>query len=83
MNVGRSKLPTPSYIVRLLKENPELLAALICGVLVLLGWLLLYLNLLGLSVAILCAAYIIGGYESAREGLTTLLREKELDVDFS
>ncbi len=81
MSVVRSKLPTPIYIVRLLQENPELLAALICGVLVLLGWLMLHLSWIGLSVAILCAAYVIGGYESAREGLTTLVREKELDVD--
>ncbi|MGL4880340.1 MAG: heavy metal translocating P-type ATPase, partial [Waterburya sp.] len=81
MNVARSKLPTSIYIVRLLKENPELLAASICGVLVLLGWLMLNLDWIGLSVAILCVAYVIGGYESAREGLTTLVREKELDVD--
>ncbi|NES68842.1 MAG: heavy metal translocating P-type ATPase, partial [Okeania sp. SIO2D1] len=30
---------------------------------------------------ILAAAYVIGGYESAKEGLTTLWSEKELDVD--
>jgi Cd2+/Zn2+-exporting ATPase len=30
---------------------------------------------------LLPAAYGIGGYESAREGLTTLLQERELDVD--
>jgi Cd2+/Zn2+-exporting ATPase len=27
------------------------------------------------------AAYVIGGYESTREGLTTLFEEKQLDVD--
>ncbi|MGG6293683.1 hypothetical protein ACQ4M4_04600 [Leptolyngbya sp. AN02str] len=30
---------------------------------------------------LLHTAYVIGGFESAREGLTTLLQEKELDVD--
>lgn len=30
---------------------------------------------------ILPAAYVIGGFTSAREGLTTLFQEKELDVD--
>jgi Cd2+/Zn2+-exporting ATPase len=34
-----------------------------------------------LALFILSAAYVIGGYESAREGLTTLFQEKELDVD--
>jgi Cd2+/Zn2+-exporting ATPase len=65
----------------LLKEHPNAFAAAICGLLVLLGWLTLHWGWLGLSLLILPAAYVIGGYDSAREGLTTLLREKELDVD--
>jgi Zn2+/Cd2+-exporting ATPase len=59
----------------------ETIAAFACAVLVLLGWLILQMNWIGLAVLVLCAAYVIGGYESAREGLTTLLEEKELDVD--
>lgn len=58
-----------------------MLAAVGCGLLVLLGLLTLHLGWLGLSLFILPAAYVIGGYESAREGLTTLFREKQLDVD--
>src|SRR5919202_1903863 len=65
----------------LLKEHPNAVAAAVCGLLVLLGWLTLLWGWLGLSLLILPAAYVIGGYDSAREGLTTLLREKELDVD--
>lgn len=30
---------------------------------------------------ILAAAYVVGGYDSAREGLTTLVQERELDVN--
>ena len=70
----------PRFPARL-KEHPEAVAAAVCGLLVLLGWLTLHSGWLGLSLLILPAAYVIGGYESAREGLTTLLREKELDVD--
>jgi len=65
----------------ILKENPEMLAAIFCGLLVLLGWLALNFGWLGLALLILPAAYVIGGYESTREGLTTLFQEKELDVD--
>ena len=65
----------------LLKEHPDAVAAAVCSLLVLLGWLTLHWGWLGLSLLILPAAYVIGGYDSAREGLTTLLREKELDVD--
>ena len=65
----------------LLKEHPDVISALLCGILVLLGWLTLQSGWLGLALLLLPAAYVIGGYESAREGLTTLFEEKELDVD--
>lgn len=65
----------------LLKDHPDAVAAIVCGVLVFLGWLTLHAGWLGLALLILPAAYVIGGYESAREGLTTLFEEKELDVD--
>lgn len=58
-----------------------MLAAIFCGLLVFLGWLALNVGWLGLALLILPAAYVIGGCESTREGLTTLFQEKELDVD--
>ena len=64
-----------------LKEHPDAIAAMFCGLLVFLGWITLYWGWVGLSLLILPAAYVIGGYSSAREGLTTLFQEKELDVD--
>ena len=63
------------------KEHPDVVAAGVCGILVLLGWLFLHLNWIGVTLLILPAAYVIGGYESAREGLCTLFEEKQLDVD--
>lgn len=71
----------PARLTRLATDHPDALAALICGVLVLLGWSALQLNWLGLALLLLPAAYVIGGWESAREGLTTLFQENELDVD--
>src|SRR4028118_453477 len=73
-------LPTPP-LSRLLKEHPDAVAAANCGILVFLGWLALNFNWLGLGLLILPAAYVIGGYQSTREGLTTLFKEKQLDVD--
>jgi Zn2+/Cd2+-exporting ATPase len=63
-----------------LKEHPDAIAAGVCAVLVLLGWLSLH-EWLGVSLVILAAAYVIGGYQSTLEGLGTLWREQELDVD--
>ncbi|HEY9599963.1 MAG TPA: heavy metal translocating P-type ATPase, partial [Allocoleopsis sp.] len=73
-------LPTPR-LSQLLKAHPDALAAAICALLVFLGWLALNLNWVGLGLLLLPTAYVLGGYESAREGLTTLLEEKQLDVD--
>jgi Zn2+/Cd2+-exporting ATPase len=65
----------------LLKEHPDAIAAGVCAVLVLIGWWSLDRGWLGVSLLILTAAYVIGGYQNTLEGLTTLWREKELDVD--
>ncbi len=71
----------PPRLPHLIREHSDVVAAIACGVLVLCGWLSLHLGWLGLSLLILPAAYVVGGYESAREGLTTLFQDKELDVD--
>ncbi|HEY9629935.1 MAG TPA: heavy metal translocating P-type ATPase [Coleofasciculaceae cyanobacterium] len=63
------------------KQHPEAIAAFFCALFVLLGWLTLQWNWLGMALLLLPIAYVIGGYESAREGLTTLIQERELDVD--
>jgi len=66
---------------KLISEHPDAVAAIICAVLLILGWLCLLFSWIGLALLILSAAYVIGGYESAKEGLTTLFKEKEFDVD--
>jgi Zn2+/Cd2+-exporting ATPase len=71
----------PQRLGQFTREHADTLAALLCGLLLFLGWFALHLGWLGLAFLLLPAAYVIGGYESAREGLTTLFKEKELDVD--
>lgn len=71
----------PQRFTQFTKEHADTVAALLCGLLLFLGWFALHLGALGLALLLLPAAYVIGGYESAREGLTTLFKEKELDVD--
>ena len=70
-----------SRVSRLAEEHPDAVTAALCGILVIFGSLALQFGWLGLAVFILPAAYVIGGYSSAREGLTTLFQERELDVD--
>ncbi|MEH2183358.1 heavy metal translocating P-type ATPase [Nostoc sp.] len=71
----------PQRLGKFTREHADTVAALLCGFLLFLGWFALHLGALGLAFLLLPAAYVIGGYESAREGLTTLFKEKELDVD--
>ncbi|MBD2607927.1 heavy metal translocating P-type ATPase [Scytonema hofmannii FACHB-248] len=71
----------PERLTQFTKEHSDTVAAIACGLLLLVGAIALHLNFLGLALLLLPAAYVIGGYESAREGLTTLFKEKELDVD--
>jgi Cd2+/Zn2+-exporting ATPase len=71
----------PLRLPQFVEKHSETSAAILCGCLLLLGWIALHLGWLGLALLILPAAYVVGGYESAREGLTTLIQEKELDVD--
>ncbi|MEH2334475.1 heavy metal translocating P-type ATPase [Nostoc sp.] len=71
----------PQRFTQFTREHADTVAALLCGLLLFLGWFALHLGALELAFLLLPAAYLIGGYESAREGLTTLFKEKELDVD--
>lgn len=73
-------LPLPRSFKRLL-HHPEAIAASLCGLLILLATLFLHWGWIGLALLTLPVAYVIGGYDSAKEGLTTLIQDKELDVD--
>ncbi len=74
-------LPLPKRFFTWQQTFPEVTAAVTCAVLTLLGWAALQGSWIGLGVGLLLIGYVIGGYESAREGLTTLWQEHELDVD--
>lgn len=64
-----------------LQNYPDAIAAGVCAALTFLGWLALNGNLLGFGIWLLLAAYVIGGFENARDGVKTLWQEWELDVD--
>lgn len=68
-------------LIRFTAEHSDTLAAVFCGMFLFVGWLALSVDWLGWALLLLPAAYVIGGYDSAREGLTTLIKEQELDVD--
>ncbi|MDV3000020.1 MAG: Zinc-transporting ATPase [Chroococcopsis gigantea SAG 12.99] len=63
------------------KDHPDAIAALVCAILVFSGWQSINQGWISIALLVLTAAYVIGGFQSAKEGLTTLWEEKELDVD--
>jgi Cd2+/Zn2+-exporting ATPase len=63
------------------QEHRDAIAAVLCALLLLLAWLSHAFGITVLELLMLGLAYVIGGYESAKEGLTTLVGARELDVD--
>ncbi len=68
-------------LIRISSKYAQAYATVTCAILVILGVISFHFNWVAVGIFILTAAYVIGGYESTKEGLTTLWQEKELDVD--
>ncbi|KAA9031185.1 heavy metal translocating P-type ATPase [Niallia endozanthoxylica] len=63
------------------KINLELIAAIVCGLFILLGWLLDRNESGTLSMILYIAAFIIGGFAKAKEGIEATIENKELNVE--
>lgn len=76
---GNPKRKRPPSLLNLLKHQ-EMLLALGSGLLMLIAWGVGSWSEL-ISVVLYISAYVVGGWIKAREGLTTLFKEKDLDVN--
>jgi Cd2+/Zn2+-exporting ATPase len=68
-------------LINKLKEHMELIAALTSGLLIAIAWLLEKYEWQAASIAVFIAAYIIGGFSKAKEGIENTIAEKELNVE--
>ena len=77
-----SILDEPRAGARLWERHGEAVTTAACALFVATGWLAsrLGVGVVGTS-AIFSIGYVLGGYEQAIEGTTTLVRDRELDVD--
>ena len=64
-----------------LKVNGELIAAIICGVLIFWGWLFNRNDVENISIILYLLAFVIGGFAKAKEGITSTIENKELNVE--
>ncbi|MHB8072943.1 heavy metal translocating P-type ATPase [Desulfosporosinus fructosivorans] len=62
-------------------RHKGLIVTVLCLGFIFLAWLSGKYGYSGLEVPFYLLAYVIGGYQKAREGLQTLIQEKDLDVD--
>ncbi len=65
----------------ILQQHGEGIAALSSGILILIAWLLSKTSESDLSPVIFLLAFVIGGFVKAREGILTLIKEREIDVN--
>ncbi|NLC66307.1 MAG: cadmium-translocating P-type ATPase [Clostridium sp.] len=68
-------------LLNVLKPHIELIAAIISGVLLLIGWFLLNKDMDTISAVIFVSAFIIGGYAKAKEGIEETIATKQLNVE--
>jgi Cd2+/Zn2+-exporting ATPase len=63
-------------------QHGEAITTVVCAIFVLSGWLASRQSAVaGVSPALYLAAYVVGGYRQAIEGVTKLWRDRELEVD--
>lgn len=64
-----------------IKEHQELISAILSGIIIFLAWRMTSLGLETAAVIAFIAAYIMGGYAKAKEGITETIRHRKLNVE--
>ncbi|WP_017381137.1 heavy metal translocating P-type ATPase [Paenisporosarcina sp. TG-14] len=77
---GIKQQDSPSILSRL-KPHIELIAALFSGVLILFAWYFARGEESTLSIALYLAAFLIGGFAQAKEGILNTIHRRELNVE--
>src|SRR5690606_16073033 len=63
------------------REHNEAILTALSFVLIAMAWLFERAGVMAAAVPLYVGGFVAGGFHSAREGLTTLIKEKDLDVD--
>lgn len=70
-----------NQIVSFFKIHGEIIAAAISGILILIAWILSSHIHHALWIGLLIAAFLIGGFAKAKEGITETIKTKQLNVE--
>src|SRR5690606_41632182 len=63
------------------REHNEAILTGLSFLLIVAAWLFERAGVMAAAIPLYVGGFVAGGYHSAREGLTTLVKEKDLDVD--
>ncbi|WP_080873499.1 heavy metal translocating P-type ATPase [Oceanobacillus timonensis] len=79
----RTKIKTNGYgsILSYLKIHGEIIAAAVSGILILIAWIVSGHISHALWITLLIAAFLIGGFAKAKEGITETYQTKKLNVE--
>ncbi|HYK73520.1 MAG TPA: heavy metal translocating P-type ATPase [Pseudoneobacillus sp.] len=78
--ITKTKLNEQSFLEKL-KPHAELIAAAICGILILAGWLLELNEMRSVAITLYVLSFMIGGFAKAKEGIEETIENKELNVE--
>lgn len=67
----------PSFLVL----HGEMTAAIVSGILIVIGWVLMNQDYSEFGIGSFILAYVIGGFAKAKEGIEETIKEKELNVE--
>lgn len=81
MDISVEKMETRTEYLDKMKAHSELIAASVSGVFILFGWLLEKGNFTTASIISFLAAFLIGGYAKAKEGIEDTIKNKQLNVE--
>lgn len=82
VNVQKENKPKRTFQLKsFMKNHGEMIFALTSGVLIFIGWILSITKYHSFAPAIFIIAFMIGGYYKGREGIETLIKEREIDVN--
>ncbi|KGX88168.1 heavy metal translocating P-type ATPase [Pontibacillus litoralis] len=80
-NTHKNQQNNKPTIMKQMQEHGELIAALLSGVLILIAWLSEGIITEPTTAALYIAAFVIGGFAKAKEGIEETIKDKSLNVE--
>lgn len=78
--ISKTKMEEQNILEKI-KPHAELIAASLCGILILTGWLIELAGQHSTAIILYVMSFVIGGFAKAKEGIEETIANKELNVE--